>query len=203
MQLWRCAWQNKYFISRLFLFLCCKFLPCIFQPAGQGILLGPTGLFPALCDQRAKIAIQSRMRHGLWVSDAPTVLASSIHVEPWTVITVLKAILHWDWMRRVSCVMRPAVQHSLPQAVGFRCAHCASEFDTRHAMDCHRRKQSSLGTGCADPSNSKSVSYTGRASISSSIIREHDVLGALTIHSNISHGDRKCTYTVASFQINV
>jgi hypothetical protein len=26
------------------------------------------------------------MRHMLWVSDAPTVLASSIHVEPWTVI---------------------------------------------------------------------------------------------------------------------
>ena len=111
--------------------------------------------------------------------------------------------VHCRRLRRVSCVMRPAVQHCLSQAVGFRCAHCTSEFDTRHAMDCHRRKQSSLGTGCADPSNSKSVSYTGRASISSSIIREHDVLGALTIHSNISHGDRKCTYTVASFQINV
>jgi hypothetical protein len=25
--------------------------------------------------------------------------------------------------------MQPAVQHSLPQAVGFRCAHCTSEFD--------------------------------------------------------------------------
>ena len=86
MQLWRCAWQNKYFISRLFLFLCCKFLPCIFQPAGQGILLSPAGLFPALCYQQAKIAFQSIMCHGLWVSDAPTVLASLIHVEPWTVI---------------------------------------------------------------------------------------------------------------------
>ena len=161
----------------MFLCLCCKFLPCIFRPAGQGILLGPAGLFPALCDQRAKIEFQSRMSHGLCFSDAHTVLASSIHVEPWTVIAVLKAILQWDWMRRVSCVMRPAVQHSLPQAVGFRCAHCASEFDTRHAMDCHRWKQSSLGTGCANPSNSKSVSNTGRASIPSSIIREHDFLG--------------------------
>ncbi len=54
---------------------------------------------------------------------------------------------------RVPCVMRPAVQHSLPQAVGFRCTHCTSEFGTRHAMDCHCHKQSSLGTGCADPSN--------------------------------------------------
>jgi hypothetical protein len=79
--------------------------------------------------------------------------------------------------------MRPAVQHSPPQAVGFRCAHCTSEFDTRHAMDCHRLKQPSLGIGCADPSNSKSVSFTGRASISSSILREHEVLGAHTNHT--------------------
>jgi hypothetical protein len=83
-------------------------------------------------------------------------------------------------LRRVPCVMRPAVQHSIPQAAGFRCAHCTGEFDTRHAMDCHRRKQTSLGTGCADPSNSKSVSFTGRASISSSILREHEFLGAHT-----------------------
>jgi hypothetical protein len=94
--------------------------------------------------------------------------------------------VHCRRLCRVSCVMRPAVQHSLPQAVGFRCAHCTSEFDTRHAMDCHRRKQSSLGTGCADPSNIKSVSYTGRASI------------FIVIHSGTwlsrcahdSHGDR-------------
>jgi hypothetical protein len=86
-------------------------------------------------------------------------------------------------LRRVPCVMRPAVQHSLPQAVGFRCTHFTSEFDTRHAMDCHISKQSSLGTGCADPSNSKSVSFTGRASNSSSIIREHEFLGAHTNHT--------------------
>jgi hypothetical protein len=93
-------------------------------------------------------------------------------------------------LRRVPCVMRPAVQHSLPQAVGFRCAHCTSEFDTRHAMDCHRRKQSSLGTGCADPSNSKSVSFTGRASFASSIVREHDFLGAHTNHTEaVSYTD--------------
>jgi hypothetical protein len=61
----------------------------------------------------------------------------------------------------IPCVMLPAVQHSIPQAVGFRCAHCTSEFDTSHAMDCHRLKQPSLGIGCADPSNSKSVSFTG------------------------------------------
>ena len=88
--------------------------------------------------------------------------------------------------RLIPCFMRPAGHDSLrnaPQALGFRCAHCTSEFGTRRAMDCHRRKQSSLGTGCADPSNSKSVSFTGRASISSSIIREHDILGAHPNHT--------------------
>jgi hypothetical protein len=29
--------QNKYFVSRLFLITCCKFLSCIIRPAGQGI----------------------------------------------------------------------------------------------------------------------------------------------------------------------
>ena len=143
MQLWRCAWQNKYFISRLFLFLCCKVLPCIFRPAGQGILLGPAGLFPALCDQLAKIAFQSRMCHGL----------------------------------------------------------CTSEFDTRRAMDCHRRKQSSIGIGCADPSNSKSVSFTGRASISSSIVREHDFLGAQPTHTVIVYVNPHTLWHICSHDI--
>ena len=64
------------------------------------------------------------------------------------------------------------------QALGFRCLHCSSEFETRHGMQCHRRMQSSAGTGCADPRNSTSVSFTARASISSSIVREHAFLGA-------------------------
>ncbi len=47
----------------------------------------------------------------------------------------------------------------------------------------HCRTKYSLGSGCADLSNSKSVSVTERASISSSIIREHDVLGAHPNHT--------------------
>ena len=48
--------------------------------------------------------------------------------------------------RLVSCFMRPTGQDSLPvknapRALGFRCAHCTSEFDTRRAMDCHRRTE--------------------------------------------------------------
>ena len=55
--------------------------------------------------------------------------------------------------RLVSCFMRPTGQDSLPvknapRALGFRCAHCTSEFDTRRAMDCHLQKQSSIGIGC-------------------------------------------------------
>ena len=50
-------------------------------------------------------------------------------------------------------------------------------------MNVHRQKQSSTGIGCADLSNSKSVSFTGRASISSSMVREHDFLGAYLNHT--------------------
>ncbi len=92
------------------------------------------------------------------------------------------------------CFMRPAGQDSLPvrnapQAVGFRCSHCSCEFYTRSFMDCHRRKKSSLGTGCAGPNDSKSVSFTGRASITSSIVWEHDFLCA---HPN--HMERVCVH---------
>jgi hypothetical protein len=51
----------------------------------------------------------------------------------------------------------------------------------------HRRTKYSLGTGCTDPSISKSVSFTGRASISSSILREHDVLGAHPNHTGAAY----------------
>ncbi len=47
----------------------------------------------------------------------------------------------------------------------------------------HCRSKYSLGSGCADLSNSKSVSVTERASISSSILREPDVLGAHPNHT--------------------
>ena len=47
----------------------------------------------------------------------------------------------------------------------------------------HRRTKYSLGSGCADLSNSKSVSVTERAIISSSILREHDVLDAHHNHT--------------------
>ncbi len=69
------------------------------------------------------------------------------------------------------------------QGLGFRYADCTCEFTTCRAMDCHHRMKYSLGTGCADPSNCKSVSFTGCASNSLSILREHDLLGALPNHT--------------------
>ena len=98
----------------------------------------------------------------------------------------------------VSCVMRSAGQLSNTQALGFRCLHCSCEFETRHGMNVHRRMQSSAGTGCADPSNSTSVSFTGRASISSSIVREHAFLGAYKLmHTKVikSEYEGKLTMT--------
>jgi hypothetical protein len=92
---------------------------------------------------------------------------------------------------QVPCVMRSGGQHSITQAVGFRCAHCSSEFKTRCAMDCHRRKQSSQGTECANPSNSKYVSFTGRASIAASLVREHDFLGAYLNHMEVVYVHRQ------------
>ena len=80
---------------------------------------------------------------------------------------------------------------NVPQALGFRCAHCTGEFATRQAMGCHRRTKFSLGTGCADPSNSKSVSFTGRARFSSSIVREHDFLGAHPNHTEAVYVHRQ------------
>ncbi len=127
MLLQRCAGQNKYFVSRLFLYFLLQFSSNVW-PTGQGIFPGPAGFFPALCYQLAKIAFPSGMLHRLWGSDAPTVLSSHGLSSP-------KAILPWDWMRRIA----------------------------------------------ADPSNSRSVSFTGRASISSSIVSEHDILG---VHPN-------------------
>ena len=54
-----------------------------------------------------------------------------------------------------------------------------------------RRKQSSQGTECADPSNSKSVSFTGRASIAASLVREHDFLGAYLNHMEVVYVHRQ------------
>ena len=92
----------------------------------------------------------------------------------------------------ITCIMRPAnhataIKRSAPQALGYRCAHCSSEFDSRTGMDCHRRHPTSLGTPCADPHNSKSLSFTARANVASSFLRQHDTLGTTGIPAHCTH----------------
>ena len=75
---------------------------------------------------------------------------------------------------------KSAVKGNAPQVVGFKCAHCGGEFGSRCTMHCHRRHATSIGTPCADPNSSKSLSFTGRADMSTGILRQHDAatLGA-------------------------
>ena len=56
----------------------------------------------------------------------------------------IKGTQNRNWL--ITCIMRPAnrdihaVKRSAPpQALGYRCAHCTSEFDSKTGMDCHRR----------------------------------------------------------------
>ena len=94
----------------------------------------------------------------------------------------------------ITCIMRPAnrdihavKRRAAPQALGYRCAHCTSEFDSKTGMDCHRRHPTSQGTPCADPENSKSLSFSGRANVASSLLRQHDTLGATAIDQPTFH----------------
>ena len=74
-------------------------------------ITGPCRLIPWLvpCFQvmrpTGQDSLRSRMRHMLWVSDAPTVLASSIHVEPWTVIAERPKIKFDLWQVKAALEM--------------------------------------------------------------------------------------------------
>ena len=86
-----------------------------------------------------------------------------------------------DSMRRGAGRGKPDGPKRLPISLGFKCAHCRNEFDSRHAMDIHRRHSSSFGTPCADPRNHKSMSFTERGDQAAGILRQHDTLGVLAI----------------------
>ena len=85
-------------------------------------------------------------------------------------------------MRRGAGRGQPSGTKQLPLSLGFKCAYCKSEFDSRIGMDTHRRHSASVGTPCADPRNSKSMSLTARGEHSfAGILRQHDTLGVLPI----------------------
>ena len=82
-------------------------------------------------------------------------------------------------MRRGKGRGKPSGPKQLPLSLGFKCAYCMGEFDSRAGMAQHRRCSSSVGTPCADPSNSKAMSWTTRGDHSAGILRQHDTLGVL------------------------
>ncbi len=84
-------------------------------------------------------------------------------------------------MRRGAGRGKPDGPKRLPIALGFKCTECRGEFDSRHAIDVHRRHIASVGTPCADPRNHKSMSMTERDDQAAGILRQHDTLGVLPI----------------------
>ena len=61
------------------------------------------------------------------------------------------------------------------------CAYCGGEFGSWADIDCHRRHRSSIGTPCADPMNSKSMSLTQRGGMYTGNLRLHDTLGVCSL----------------------
>ena len=75
----------------------------------------------------------------------------------------------------------PGGRKKLPLSLGFKCAYCGGEFGSRAGIDCHRRHRNSIGTPCADPMNSKSMSLTQRGDSYTGNLRLHDTLGVCTL----------------------
>ena len=86
-----------------------------------------------------------------------------------------------DSMHRGAGRGKPDGPKRVPISLGFKCVHCRSEFESRYAMDIHRRHISNAGTPCADPRNHKSMTFTERGDQAAGILRQHDTLGALPI----------------------
>jgi hypothetical protein len=73
---------------------------------------------------------------------------------------------------------KPDGPKRLPIALTFKCVHCRNEFDSRNAIDVHRRHTLSVGTPCADP---RPMSMTDRVDQAVGILRQHNTLGVLPI----------------------
>ena len=84
-------------------------------------------------------------------------------------------------MRRSAGGGIPGGRKKLPISLGFKCAYCGGEFGSRAGMDCHRRHHNSIGTPCADPMNSKSMSLTRRGDAYTGTLRLHGTLGVCAL----------------------
>ncbi len=75
----------------------------------------------------------------------------------------------------------PGGRKKLPIALGFKCAYCGGECGSRAGLDCHCRHLNSIGTPCADPMNSKSMSLSQRGDSYTGNLRLHDSLGVCSL----------------------
>ncbi len=69
---------------------------------------------------------------------------------------------------------RVPVMANAPQAVGFKYCNCNGEFGSCRSMECHHRHITSMETHAKTPRSCNSLSSTGRADMSSGILRQHD-----------------------------
>ena len=61
------------------------------------------------------------------------------------------------------------------QFVAFKCMHCKGEYATQRAYNGHRSHIKSAGTPCQEASSQVSLTYKGRADLSTGILRQHQV----------------------------
>ena len=98
----------------------------------------------------------------------------------------------------------PGGRKKLPISLGFKCAYCGGEFGSRAGIDSHRRHRNSIGTPCADPMNSKSMSLTQRGDSYTGNLRVHNTVGECTcVHVVLPHHVQTlfCHYNICTHVI--
>jgi hypothetical protein len=95
--------------------------------------------------------------------------------------------------RLLTCFIRPAGRQECSRGCGVQiCTLVTVPASSKHVTPWTVIAKSNPPLGLdAQPSNSKSVSFTGRASISSLIVQEHDFLGAHPNHTETINVQRQ------------
>ena len=95
---------------------------------------------------------------------------------------------NWNDYRMRRSLSAGGGRKKLPISLGFKCAYCGGEFGSRAGINCHRRHRNSIGTPCADPMNSKSMSLTQRGDSYTGNLHIHDTVGECTcVHVVLPH----------------
>ena len=95
---------------------------------------------------------------------------------------------NWNDHRMRRSLSAGGGRNKLPISLGFKCAYCGGDFGSRAGINCHRQHHNSIGTPCADPMNSKSMSLTQRGDSYTGNLRVHDTVGECTcVHVVLPH----------------